>query len=101
MKYAKWIFLAVIAAAAFVGCDKEKASIEDTKDATKNAIDIRKDTVDAVAKDAKKQADLNAASEKARIEANKDVLQAQLDADKKKADAIAKAEKARLDAEKK
>ena len=100
MKHTYLVLLA-LAATVFVGCNQEKAAIEDNNKATKAAIDNRKDAVDAAAKDAKKQTEVNASIDKARIEANKDITQAQLDADKKKVDADAKAEKARVDAEKK
>jgi hypothetical protein len=73
----------VIAAFVLVSCDKQKTAIDDSNEATK------------------KQADVDAAVEKAKIEANKVAAQAQLDADKKKADAQAAFEKAKLDAEKK
>lgn len=102
MKHTNLVLVVLaLAASVFVGCNQEKAAIDDNKEATKTAIDNRKDAVDAAAKDAKKETDVNAAIDKAKIEANKDVAQAQLDADKKKADAEAKAEKAKVDAEKK
>ncbi len=100
MKYTTLVILA-LAASFSVGCDKQKAAIDETKNATKEAIDMRKDEVNAVAKEATKQTDTNATIDKARIEADKDSVQAQLDADKKKADAEADAAKAKVDAEKK
>jgi hypothetical protein len=100
MKHLNLALLA-LTAAAFVGCDKHDAVIENKKEATKTAIDIRKDAVDVSAADAKKQADADAAIDKAKIEAKRDATQAQLDADKKKADAAAALEKAKADAEKK
>ena len=100
MKHINLALLA-LAAAVFVGCDKQNAVIENKKEATKTAIDIRKDAVDVAAADAKKQADADAAMDKAKIEAKRDAAQAQLDADKKKADATAALEKAKVDAEKK
>ena len=100
MKHTKFVILA-LAAILSVSCDKQKAAIDDSTQATKNAIDTRKDEVDAEAKAAVKQADKNAIIDKARIEANKDATQAQLDADKKIVDAAAEAEKAKVEAEKK
>lgn len=97
MKHTKLIILA-LAALVSIGCDKQKAAIDDNNNATKEAIDIRKDEVSADAKEATKQTDANAMIEKARIEANKDSIQAQLDADKKMADAEAEAAKAKVDA---
>ena len=66
-----------------VGCDKQKSAVNENKEATKEAIDIRKDEVNVAAKKATAQTDANAAIDKAQIEANKKSLQAQLDADKK------------------
>jgi hypothetical protein len=97
----KHLIPVVFAAFVLVACDKQKAAIDDKKEATKNVIDNRKDAVDAAATAAKKQTEVDAAIEKAKIEANKVAAQAQLDADKKKADAQAAFEKAKLDAEKK
>ncbi len=97
----KHITLGILAVCVLVGCDKEKAAIDDKKEATKDAIDNRKDAVDATAAAAKKQAEVDAAIEKAKIEANKAAAQAQLDAEKKKAEAQAAFEKAKVDAEKK
>ena len=57
--------------------------------------------MNAAAEADKKQADVDAAIEKAKIDARKAADQAQLDADKKKADAKAALEKAKLDAENK
>jgi hypothetical protein len=79
-------------------CNKEKAAIDARSDATKTAIDDEKRGVNAAAENAIKQADLNAAENKADIEAGKGVAQAQLDAEKKKADAEAAAAKAKVDA---
>ena len=97
----KLLIPVALAAFVLVGCDKQNAASDAKADATKSAIDNRKDAVDVAAKDATKQADIDAAVEKARIEARKVATQAQLDADKKKADALAALEKAKLDAEKK
>ena len=97
----KYLIPAVLAAFVLVGCDKQKSAIDNNADATKNAIDNRKDAVDAAAKEATKQADVDATIDKAKIEAKKVAKQAQLDADKQKADALAALEKAKLDAEKK
>ncbi len=103
MEIMKKILLVPVVLAAFVlvGCDKEKAAIDKNNATAQDAINNRKDTVDAAAKDATKQADIDAQIEKARIEANKVKTQAQLDADKKKADAQAELDKAKADAEKK
>ena len=70
----KQTLLAIFAAAALVGCNKEKAAIEDNKDMTKEVINDQKDAVDASAKAAKKQTDVNAEIDKAKIEAKKDRL---------------------------
>lgn len=98
MKHTKLLLLAFTAIIS-VSCDKQKTAINENNDATKHAIDARKDEVNADAKDATKRTDINAAIDKAQIEANKVAMQAQLDADKKKADADAKAAKAKVDAE--
>ena len=68
---------------------------------TSSAISAAKMPPVQEAKDATKQADINAKIDKANIEANKTAMKAQLDADKKKVDAKAEAEKAKVDAEKK
>jgi hypothetical protein len=99
-KHLNLVILA-LAAGLSVGCDKQKTAIDDHKEATKEAINIRKDEVNTAAKKATAQTDANAKIDKAQIEANKDSIQAQLDADKKKADAEAAAAKAKLDAENK
>lgn len=91
--------LAGLAVILSVSCNKEKAAIEETKDATIEAINVRKAEVDADAKFAQEQTDINARIDKSNIEANKDFIQAELDADKKKAEAVAKAAKTRIDAE--
>ncbi|MDB6035417.1 MAG: hypothetical protein JWM16_5755 [Verrucomicrobiales bacterium] len=49
----KPILFVLLTAAALVGCDKQKSAIEDHKEATKDALDNRKDAVNAAAKDAK------------------------------------------------
>jgi hypothetical protein len=90
--------LLLIATVLTVSCDKQKAAIDDSNEATKTLIDNRKDEVDANAKEAVKQTEINADIDKARIEADKVASQAQLDADKKKADADAEAAKAEVDA---
>ena len=99
----KHITLAIltVAAAAFVGCNPQKAAIDNSAETRKSAIDDRKAAVDAAAIADKKQADVDATVEKAKIDAKKAMDQAQLDADKQKADARAALEKAKLDAEKK
>jgi hypothetical protein len=83
MKYSKFAIIA-IAAVLTIGCNKQKAAIDDTEEATKEAIDARKAEVNADAKLATEQTDVNAKVDKAMIEANKVSAQAQLDADKKK-----------------
>ncbi len=79
-------------------CNKEKAAIDAQAHASKEVINDEKRAVNAAAENATKQADLNAAVDKANIEANKEITQAQLDADKKTADAEAAATKAKIDA---
>jgi hypothetical protein len=98
MKYPTYAMI-VIASALTIGCNKEKARIDDSNAAMHEAIDERKDEIDADAKYATEQTAAAAAIEKARIEAERGSMQAQLDADKKKADAEAEAEKARVDAQ--
>jgi len=75
MKHTKLVILA-LAAAGFVGCDKQKAAIDENNESTKAAIDNRKEAVDVAAKDAKKQTDIDATiakakAEKARVDAEK------------------------------
>lgn len=113
-----------------VGCNPQKAAIDTKTEATNNEIEHQKEALDASAKDAAKQAEINAVTakanleaekvavgakldaakttadadaiaEKASIEATRIAAQAQLDADRKKTDAEAVAEKERVDAEKK
>lgn len=91
--------LLVVPALLSVGCDEEKADINRQKEATKDAIDERKNEVDAAAKKAIERTERDATIEKARIKAEQDSIQAQLEADKKKAEAEAEAAKARADAE--
>ena len=100
MKYSKFAIIA-IATILTIGCNKQKTAINDTEEAAKEAIDARKAEVNADAKYATEQTDVNAKIDKANIEANKVSAQAQLDADKKKAEAEADAAKAKLDAEQK
>jgi hypothetical protein len=85
----KHLFIALLAASVFVGCDQQKATIEDNKDATQKAMDEQKKAVDDAAKEAKRQ-----------VEANKDATQAQIEAEKKKVEAQAEADKAKVDAAK-
>ena len=85
----KYLIPVALAALVLVGCDKQKAAIDDNNKATQNSLDNQKTAVDAAAKDATKQADVDAAIEKAKIEAKKVSDQAQLDAEKAKADAQA------------
>ena len=98
MKYSMCAIIA-IASALMVGCNKEKTAIDDAARATKDALDTRKTEVDAEAKYATEQTDVNAKIDKARIEADKVSTQAQLDAEKKKTEAEADAAKAKVDAE--
>jgi len=69
----KQIILGILAAFVLVGCDKQKAAIDDNKEATKTAIDNQKKAVDVAAVDAKKQADVDAAIEKEMSAAEKKV----------------------------
>lgn len=96
MKYSKHT-LAILSAMLLIGCNKEKAAIDESTDATKEVIESRKAEVNANANYANQKTDANAKMEKARIEANKVSLQAQLDADKKKAEAEGDAAKAKVD----
>lgn len=91
--------IAALAAILTTSCNKQKAAINESTEATKDAIDTRKAEVDANAKLATEQTDANAKIDKARIEADKASAQAQLDANKKKAEAEAEAAKAKVDAE--
>lgn len=100
MKSIKYALFA-LAAIVTVSCDKQKSAIDESNKATKEAIDVRKDEVNADAKQAVRQTETNAAIDKARIEADKVSAQAQLDADKKKSDAAAEAAKEEVDAENK
>lgn len=99
MKYQTYALIA-LAATFTASCNKEKAAIEESKDATQNAIEIRKDEVNEEAKSATERAEANADIDKANIRADKESMQAQLDAEKKKAEADADAAKAKVDAEK-
>jgi len=96
----KYLIPVVLAAFVLVGCDKQKSAIDDHNKAAKTAIDNQKVVVDGAAKDAMKQAQVDAEIEKAKIQAKKVADQAQLDADKVKADAQAELEKAKVDAAK-
>jgi len=102
-KTMKHIPLALIALSTILlaGCNKQKIAIDEHKEATLDAIDDRKLKVDAQAKQATTQADVNAVIDKANIEADRTTDQARLDADKKQAEADALAAKARVDAENK
>lgn len=100
MKSIKYSLLA-LAAVVSVSCDKQKTAIDESNEAAKEAIDIRKDEVNANAKNAIKQTNTNATIDMARIEADKVSAQAQLDAEKKKSDAAAAAAKAEVDAQNK
>ena len=59
MKNTKYLFI-TLAAVISVGCDKQKAVIDENTEATKEAIDERKDDVDAAAKEATRQTEANA-----------------------------------------
>jgi hypothetical protein len=89
-KIMKQMVIALLAAAALVGCDQQKDSIENSKEAQQKALEREKDAMGAAAKDAKKQ-----------VEADKDSAQAQIEAEKKKVEAQAEADKAKVDAQKK
>ncbi len=91
--------IATVLAVLTISCNKQKAAIHETEEATKKAIETRKSEVAADAKYATEQTDANARIDKARIEAEKVSAQAQLDADKKKAEADADAAKAKVDVE--
>ena len=80
-----------LSALLLASCNKEKSAISDKAQATKAAIDDEKRAVNTAAESATKQADLNAAIDKANVKANKESAQAQLDAEKKKTDAEAEA----------
>jgi len=88
--------LLALSTLVLVGCDQQKAAINDKTDYTKDALDDQKRAVAEEAADATKRSELNATIEKANIEAAKVATQAQLDADKIKADAEAAAEKAKV-----
>ena len=45
----KYLIPVVLAAFVLVGCDKQKAAIDDSNTATKNAINNQKEAVDAAA----------------------------------------------------
>ena len=98
MKYPTYAIVA-IATVLTIGCNKQKTAIDESTDATKEAIDTRKAEVTADAKYATEQTDVNAKIDKARIEANKVSAQAQLDAEKKQVEAEADAAKAKVDAQ--
>lgn len=93
--------MAILAAVITISCNEKKSAIDQSTIDTKNAINARKAEVDADAKYATEQADLQAGVNKAMIEADKVSSQARLDADKKIVDAEAAAAKARVDAESK
>lgn len=87
-----------LAAALTIGCNKEKAEIDGIQNAATDAIEIQKEEVDANARHAAEQTELNAKIDLARIEADKISANAQLDADRKRVQAEADAAKARVDA---
>jgi hypothetical protein len=95
--------LRVVIATAFVAlvisCNKQKSAINETKDADQAVIESRKDKVDADAKYAIEQTEVNADIDKANIKANQEALKAQLDAEKIAVDADADAAKVKIDAE--
>ncbi len=95
------LLLLTVTAILAVSCNKQKQAIDAQNDATKTVIDHQKDVVDALAKEAATQTEIDAKIAKANIEAKQASDLAQLDADKKKADADAAAAKAKVDAEKK
>lgn len=98
----KNILRAFIATAFVVlvsNCNKQKSAINEAKDADQAVIESRKDKVDADAKNAIEQTQINADIDKANIKANQEALKAQLDAEKVAVDADAEAAKAKIDAE--
>jgi PBP1b-binding outer membrane lipoprotein LpoB len=99
-KIMKLLIPMILAAFVLVGCDQQKAAIDDNATVTKSIIDQEKKDVNAAAVAATKQAETDALVEKAKIEQNKLATQAQLNAEKVKADAQAEFEKAKLDAAK-
>jgi|GEM_PF-1133453 len=90
-----------LSALLVIGCNKEKAAIDANNETTQTTLDQQKANVDAAAKEARAQTDVDAKIDKAVINANQTIDQAQLDAEKKKADAEAEAAKAKVEAEKK
>ncbi|MFU8894608.1 MAG: hypothetical protein ACNA8L_13380 [Luteolibacter sp.] len=97
MKY-KTYALVALAATLTIACNKEKAEIDGIKNAATDAIEIQKEEVDADARHAAEQTELNARIDQARIEADRISANAQLDADRKQVQAEADAAKARVDA---
>ena len=100
MKLMKLLIPMILAAFVLVGCDQQKAAIDDNATVTKAVIDQEKKDVNAAAAAATKQAEADAIVAKAKIEQNKLAAQAQLNADKVKADTQAEIERAKLDAAK-
>jgi hypothetical protein len=98
----KHILRAVIATAFVVlvsSCNKQKSAINETKDADQAVIESREEKVDANAKNAIEQTQINADIDKANIKANQEALNAQLDAEKIAVEADAEAAKAKIDAQ--
>jgi hypothetical protein len=85
----KHIIMTVVAAAALLGCDRQKSDIESSKDAQQKSLEEQREAMGAAAKDSKKQ-----------VEAGKEAAEAQIEAEKKKVEAQAEADKAKVDAQK-
>ncbi len=96
MKY-KTYALVALAATFTVGCNKQKAEIDGIKDDATDAIEVQKEEVNADARNAAEQTELNAKADQARIEADRISANAELDADRKRVQAEADAAKARVD----
>jgi hypothetical protein len=99
MKHILRAFITTAFVTLALSCNKQKSTINDTKEADQAVIDSRKDKVDANAKYAIEQTDVNADINKANIKADQEAMKAQLDAEKIAVDADAKAAKAKIDAE--
>ena len=54
MKHTHWLVIGFITTLA-IGCNKEKAAINDQAEATKEAIDIQKEAVDEASEEASEQ----------------------------------------------
>ena len=92
-------FIATAFVVLVISCNKQKSAINEAKDADQAVIESRKDKVDADAKYAIEQTDINADIDKANIKANQEAIKAQLDAEKIAVEADAEAAKAKIDVE--